>query len=197
MTTYILAGGYDRRYPHFQEALSMLVSSEAVKPRVLSCMFSWPDDALDERYKEYDTWLQATFGTDAQIEYAQKAIFYEQVERADVIYLHGGRTQLLLDSIVDIDRFRLAIDGKIVIGSSAGANFLSKMCFSPSADATLSSTGLLDVGVIVHYGAKLFEGRRLPDDYWLNASLRVRNKLNNSQTPLLLLPEGELAVIRL
>ncbi|MCB9808955.1 Type 1 glutamine amidotransferase-like domain-containing protein [Candidatus Nomurabacteria bacterium] len=53
-------------------------------------------------------------------------IFIQQIQQADVIYVRGGTTQMLLDYLDPVrDLFAQSIIGKLYIGSSAG---LSIMC---------------------------------------------------------------------
>lgn len=124
MTLYILAGGCDRAYPEFWDRLSEVVLREVPSPKILSCMFASDEAAVEARFEGYKTTF-ARYFAESDVTLARHDVFYEQIKSSDVIYLHGGRTSRLLEAIPEYNRFRRAVEGKIVIGSSAGANFLS------------------------------------------------------------------------
>lgn len=88
---------------------------------------------------------------------ANKRNFTSQVEWADVIYLHGGKTFTLFSALLDycVD-FKEAIKGKIVAGESAGSYVLSSYSYSKSVEAETGTglfegMGLAPVKTICHY----------------------------------------------
>lgn len=191
---WILAGGCDRDYPDYWRNLSEVVLRELDTPAILSCMFSQDMEERSSRHTAFDDHFKNYFGEACVIEHAKEDIFYEQISRASIVYLHGGRTDRLLSAIPDIEKFRHAVAGKIVIGSSAGANFLSKACFSPSKNQTMRGSGLVPAGVVVHYGIDSFEDTTYPHGFWHEATRQVRKELGG-ELPLILLPEGQFVVI--
>ena len=82
---------------------------------------------------------------------ASEESFAEQVKSADVIYLHGGRTLKLLDTLKRFPNLRELFDRKIIAGESAGANVLGKFCYSPRADEVIECLGILPIKIIPHY----------------------------------------------
>lgn len=84
-------------------------------------------------------------------EVANEESFLEQVKSADVIYLHGGRTLKLLDTLKRFPNLKELFSGKTVAGESAGANVLGKFCYSPSADEVIEGLGILSIKIIPHY----------------------------------------------
>lgn len=193
MTLYILAGGRDRAYPEFWDQLSEVVQREVPSPKILSCMFASDEDAAEARFEGYKSTF-AQYFAESSLTLARHDVFYEQIESSDVIYLHGGRTSRLLEAIPEYDRFRHAVEGKIVIGSSAGANFLSTVCYSPSSNVYMRASAILPVASVVHYGTAEFEGRLISADEWQ----RVRNGLTEEvqgQLPVVLLPEGQFSLL--
>lgn len=195
MTTFILAGGCDRQYSEYRQQVFEVIRKEVSNPTILSCMFASPEETRPERHEAFAQWFREELGEDTKVLYAQSAQFYEQIEKADVIYLHGGRTQLLLDAIKDVTLFREAVEGKIVVGSSAGANFIVRSGYSPSSQMVMRGAGLLGVGVVVHYGIERFEELSCTIDFWRDAAQKVRSELGD-EIPLVLLPEGQFSVFR-
>lgn len=190
----VLAGGCDRKYPDYWQRLSEVVLREVEQPVILSCLFSNEKERRAEKYKLFDNYFKQYFGDDASVLHAEEEMFYDQLASSNILYLHGGRTEMLLAAIKDVNRFRTAIRGKVVVGSSAGANYLSTTCYSPSAQRVLSGSGTVPVGVIVHYGIDQFEETMYTHEFWRSAARDVREQLGGEK-PLLLLPEGQFVIV--
>lgn len=193
MTLYILAGGCDRAYPEFWDRLSDIVQREVPSPKILSCMFASDEDTVEARFEGYKSTF-AQYFAESSLTLARHDVFYEQIESSDVIYLHGGRTSRLLEAIPEYNRFRRAAEGKIVIGSSAGANFLSTVCYSPSSNAYIRASGILPVASVVHYGVAEFEGRLISPGEWQGVRKGLTEEVHG-QLPILLLPEGQFSLL--
>lgn len=190
---FVLAGGSDSAYPAYWERLAAVIKKEVARPRILSCLFARPEAARPEARARFDDKFHELFGTETIVISADEENFYTQIAEADVIYLHGGTTKLLREAIPDIDRFRQQVKGKIIVGSSAGANFLSAACFSPSANETMRSSGIASVGVVVHYGVEQFDGRTFTRQDWQSVTRQAAELAG--ELPLLLLPEGEFSIV--
>jgi hypothetical protein len=193
MTKFVLAGGCDRKYPDYWRELSQEVLADFPEPKILSCFFSQESQNRAAKHEQFDKFFTEYFGSKVKIIHADENNFFDQIEYADIVYLHGGKTQLLLDAIPDVSQFVNATENKIVIGSSAGANFLSNICFSPSASRVIKSTGILNLGVVVHYGIDQFEDKMYSREFWNNAVSSVRADLG-ADLPILLLPEGTFTI---
>lgn len=193
MTMFILAGGNDSAYPDYWQRLAGVIKRETANPTILSCLFARPEEARAEARARFGVKFREIFGEKSSVIFAEEENFYEQIARADVIYLHGGRTQLLKQAIVDVERFKQAISGKIIVGSSAGANFLSTACFSPSLGESMLGSGIVNVGVVVHYGAEQFDERKFTMRDWQEFTSQVANLSDGLS--LLLLPEGEFSIV--
>lgn len=158
-------------------------------------MFSHLSEGRPERYLQFDDMFNKYFDNPVVL-HADNGSFYEQISEVDIIYLHGGRTQLLLEAIPDIDRFVKAVEGKVVIGSSAGANFLSRVCYSPSASQVMSASAILNIGVVVHYGIDQFEDKVYSKEFWDSAVESLKSELDTN-VPILLLPEGKFSIFEI
>lgn len=194
MTKYILAGGCDRLYPDYGSRLAEVILREVEKPTILSCMFSQEPDRRAQKHEHFDEWFVKYFGSQIKILHEDESSFFQQLNEADVVYLHGGTTRTLLENLPNFKRFKEAVSGKIVIGSSAGANYLSSVCYSPSINQTMEGTGIVDVGVVVHYGIEQFDDTKYSYEQWQNAAREVEMKAKDR--PTLLLPEGTFAIIK-
>lgn len=191
---FILAGGHERSYNDCSQRLARLVKSEVAEPKILSCFFSVPEDMRQQKHETWQPWFETNFGRDVSVEQAKVATFYAQLERSDVLYLHGGETVRLLEALPDFERFAAAIKGKLVIGSSAGANYLSTVNYSPSRRQVVKGAGIVRVAVIVHYGAGKIGDKVYDTDEWSTITNEVRLKAGESIS-CLLIPEDDFVII--
>lgn len=193
MTMFILAGGADSAYPEYFAQLSRVVHSEFLRPKILSCGFSSDEAAATKKFPKRKKMFEELFGDFAEFVMAKKDDFVEQVRAADVVYFHGGSTNSLVDAMRAYPGIEEEFKGKIIIGSSAGANYLSSCGFSPTINDIGQSGGILDVAVVIHYGSPGFNDMTFEPGYWKRAAELVRRVSGKDET--LLLPEGTFAVI--
>ncbi len=194
MTVFILAGGNDRHTDsEFGDRLARLVKEFVERPVILSCFLSCPEVIQHQRWLEYADWFREKFG-DVEILEGLQDNFYDQAERADVIYLHGGKTSELIANLPDFERSREAFDGKIVIGSSAGANYLSSFGVSLAQDLTvIQGSGILRQPVMIHYRAREFDDKIFSAEDWTKAEAKLVDVSDGSN--ILCIPEGQFAVV--
>lgn len=77
--------------------------------------------------------------------------FIEECKWADVINIHGGSSDLLFPLMQKYD-LSVLYEDKIVIGSSAGAKFLSSYSPNWNGEGLREGSAILPLNVIVHYG---------------------------------------------
>lgn len=192
MTTYILAGGNDRRYEEFGSKLISHIQLQVENPRILSCFFARDESLWGEAGTTWSGWFEAQFGHPVEYQVAAVERFREQVAWADVIYFHGGNTQQLVSTMGQFPKFEDILKGKIVIGSSAGTNLLSGVFYSPSRDVVDHGMGIIDLATIVHYGASIDGDISLSKEAWQNVIRRTKDVAGDTQ--ILLLPEGTFVI---
>jgi len=73
---------------------------------------------------------------------------------ADIIFLHGGFSKKLLDTLRPFPDLKQMFNGKIIAGDSAGANVLCEVFYSKMAEEVLFGFGILPVKIICHYEEK-------------------------------------------
>ena len=193
MTTYILAGGGDRVYSEYLNQLVRVIEAKVTRPKILSCWFSNSDETANAQFTEYRDYFLASFEDGTTFIRAERGRFIEQVRDVDVIYLHGGHTDLLLAAMQEYEGMEGAFTGKIIVGSSAGANYLSRVGFSPSKEGVVEGSGILDVATVVHYGSRGFGGKAFEPAFWDEATRKVREASGKDE--VILLPEGTFTVI--
>lgn len=94
------------------------------------------------------------------IENATIEHFAEQLQRARVVNISGGETQLLIDAFRRIPDFLRLLDGKLVGGSSAGACMFCRKYWDGSKGAFFDGLGVVPYGLFVHYGSKEFNATK-------------------------------------
>lgn len=189
MSTVILVGGNDRTAPtHYGERLFREVSMRLSHPRVLSCNFAKENPV--EREQSEQSWLQwlGQLFPDGAVSIAKEGNWKKQAEESDLIYFHGGKTKTLMAAMRELGATRKIFEDKIVVGSSAGANFLVNGGYSPGADEYVQGIGLADVSVLVHYGSSEKASMRR----WSEIRSSVAEKFNQ---PVLCISEGEFVVV--
>lgn len=85
------------------------------------------------------------------IQIATKKEFIKQLSWADVVYFGGGTTVKLLKEIKGYKNLKKYLEGKVVAGESAGANFLATLCYSKSGGGMIKGLGILPVFVYPHF----------------------------------------------
>jgi hypothetical protein len=195
MTKYILAGGNERRSEAYGERLAREVCKGRMGPlKILSSFFADPTPwQWEVRYRDWGPWFKQYFGSDVSYDYAQPETFSAQVRASDVVYLHGGDNETIFSSLRAYADFEEMVQDKIVIGSSAGANYLSELYWTRSKRQVAHGSGILPLGVMVHYGSLNggFPGD-LPVD-WSEADTRMETALKAE--PLYRIKEGGFIVI--
>ncbi len=195
MTKYILAGGNDRDHIDYGHNLAAEIYRTVTRPvRILSCFFSSQELEWQIKSGDFEAWFREYLGKDITYEVARFEDFVEQVKVSDVVYLHGGDNVLLLDVLQSISGLPDGFAGKVIVGSSAGANYLSKKYWTRGKSAVETGAGVLNVGVMAHYGSRddgTSDGK--PID-WELAEQSLREELG-SMAPILEIREGEFVVI--
>lgn len=100
---------------------------------------------------------------------ASETEFIAQVKAADLVFLHGGNTEMLLAALRRQPGFVAAVDGKTVAGESAGAYALATHFYSKTIGACGVGLGLVPAAVICHYSG--VNAERLPREPHLEQCL--------------------------
>lgn len=190
--TYILAGGLDRAHQEYWDNLGReLKLNRPVK--ILSCFFSQPKNDWEEKFEGFKPFFARAFGADVECELANPDKFIEQIKRSDVIYLHGGSSHRLKAVLKRYDGLQSYFSNKIVIGSSAGANYLSKVGWSPNLREVIRGSGMVPISVLVHYGSTFADDEVLGPISWEEA-LRQLEEITPDNSKIALLKEGEFII---
>jgi peptidase E len=159
-TKFLLHGGRvtikdERNDSYFRELTKNLEDEETVLFVGFSRIDKTERDAIYERDK---TLILAQTNKKLKVVNAVHENFIDQVSAAQSIHITGGETAALIKDIQNYPDFAAAIEGKVVGGSSAGANLLSTYCFSNSAGGVIEGLGVLPIRLLVHYGNPEYRG---------------------------------------
>ena len=192
-TTYILAGGNDRQVADYGSRLGEEIAKHVTNPKILSCFYSQREETWEEKAEDWHDWFSQNFSWPFSYAYTRLDTLLDQIDQADVIYFHGGDTQLLLRKLPNTETLQKHFSGKIVIGSSAGANMLARHFWSSSRSVYGEGKGLLDISIMVHYGAtKIGDSQRTAED-WEQQEKQFASMVN---MPIAQLPEGQFSVYK-
>jgi len=191
MTKYILAGGYIHKAPDYSKAFcEELVKGINNRPvKILDCMFARSRDSWEEKMKE-DNILFSKFIKDFELELALPEKFTEQVKKSDVIFLRGGHTQVLFEFLNKDKSWIQELDGKVLAGTSAGAEVIAKYYYVLSTPRTGDGFGFLPIKVIPHWRSDSDEYKNFDWDKALKELKSYKEDL-----PIYALAEGEFKVI--
>lgn len=163
-TKFILHGGFtgteNELNRGFYEELSKDVSNGGT---ILLIYFSRKDAEVHICFEQDKKKILEQAGDKKlNMELANQKDFLNQVRSADAVYMRGGDTDKLLARLKNFPDFDKAIKGKVVSGSSAGAQVLAKYYYSSSKGGVHEGLGILPVKVVCHYQSKEFEDRGDP-----------------------------------
>jgi peptidase E len=152
-TKYILHGGNandpcEENDKFFSEILKDIKG----EVKILLVPFATTPDKYEREYN-WNTSQFERVRDDRVIKYIQanKKDFLEQIKRADVIYLSGGKTTNAVEALSAYKKLDEIWKGKVVAGESAGMNVLAAYCYSKSTDSVLECLGVLPIKTIPHY----------------------------------------------
>lgn len=160
MTTYILHGGgmheegesNDRMYDRIVEAvpqdgtilLCYFASEESDRPTLLDRTKNRIGSRIVPKNIQFVTTTEETFMADAKT--------------ADAIIFRGGSTNRLLATLRSYPDLKEVFEGKLVMGSSAGAYALSAYNYDKSENSTREGLGFVPVRTICHYLSQTKDG---------------------------------------
>ena len=155
MTKYILHGGYTStdnfdNNTFFEEITRDLTGSQLI----LLNYFSREKNEYEKLAKQdSDRILKHSINKDLQFEIADPDQLTEQLGRANVMYMRGGDTALLLNLLRQTPDLPKLFMGKVIAGSSAGAYALVKYSWdwNKEVEGVRPGLGLLPLKIICHY----------------------------------------------
>ncbi len=185
MGTYILCGGADRKMPDFARKLHEELYSRLDSIKLADVYFASGLESMQQRFDDYQPWFAEHFPT-VERKLVTLDNYQEVMAWANVVYVHGGTTAVLLRNIQPLDDYMSLLKDKVHIGSSAGANYLSEHFLGH--ESIKQGLAVLPINLAVHYDA---------DDHKESRSVKRTDELANMfpNVPTVRIREGEFEVI--
>lgn len=192
MTKYILVGGYFPKAPDNGKAFLVELIKGHNKPvKILDCLYARPKELWDKLFLEDKEFFSKFIPKeDFEMQLANIKKFIEQVKWADVIFLKGGTTKDLMESLNKTPNWTNYLDNKTLAGTSAGADVISKYYgVGKTGRVNGVGLGLLPIKFIPHWKSN--------SSQYLNANWEnILEGLKNykEDLPIYTLAEGEFKV---
>lgn len=155
MTKFILHGGMTN-IPniHNKKFYQKMFKAAKEKP-ILACYYSRPQKEWAWMLKTDIQRMKKSVGKKKfEIIIASKNTkdFLKQLSEVEAVYFRGGETLKLMNKLKNVKgRLKKELKSKTVLGSSAGAIFLSKYFFDQDHNKVLKGFNFLPVKMITHY----------------------------------------------
>ena len=190
-TRYIWVGGRPNKAPDGGKAFCEELTMGFTEPvKILDCLFTRPKDNWEQAFEQDQDFFSNNLpGKKLEFKLAQLENFSEQIKWADTIYIRGGSAE---EYVVDLFRKNILwlgeLDGKTLVGSSAGADLMSKSYYDLDALKLREGLGLLPYKVLVHWKSDY----NAPNIDWDKAYEELKNYKDD--LPIITLREGEYKV---
>lgn len=197
MTRYIFAGGYDssattEQKKHFAAAIR---GNKSGQLKILSCLFSQPLEKRDEWFESRIRYFSGLLGSNAIVELAETQSLIKQIIRSDVIYLHGGDNDLLANELKPLTaQLKKLFKDKTVVGSSAGAHYLSNVYWTCDDRVVKRGSGSVPVSVITHFESQAYDNNQQGVIDWQTAENELKAEAPSGMR-MLKIREGDFVLI--
>lgn len=177
MTKYILHGGNTRETsPDNDSFFREMTLCSKNKTLVLLNYFAREDDEVEGFAKQdKQHFLQNSDGKDLKFEIAHPKQLTEQLSRADIMYMRGGKINWLKEKLLETPNLTELFKNKVIAGSSAGVYVLSKYYWGNDTNKLGDGLGVINFKTYCHYKPE--------DEEIINKLSAYKEKL-----PLLVLP---------
>ena len=185
MTKFVLEGGHSAEHSEYDPALFVEMTREFDSPvRIAECLFSRPEGEQEKAFANRREFYAKYIHTPFEVRLAMKDNFLEVLAWANTMYFRGGTTNLLTSAMREFPEWHTMLDGKVIVGSSAGANMLSRYYNGLDEPGVRDGLGILPLKVMVHYRSNY-----VPGFDWEKAE---QDMLNTApELPLIRLRESE------
>jgi peptidase E len=154
MPKYILHGGNtstpnDLNSNFFKEITNELKNGDTI----LIVYFARKKEDYQKCFEqEKNNFLKAAPEKEFNLIVADEKNFIKQLKQAQTVYIRGGETLLLINTLKNYPEFiELLAETKVVAGSSAGAYALARYYYSHSQNTVLEGLGVVPVAIRCHF----------------------------------------------
>ncbi len=164
----ILTGGFiskaaDRGVAFCNEVLKDM--SQPVK--ILECIFGMPEKSwVASMEKDRVMFQKACPKIRMKFSIANPKDFFDQIKKSDLVYFRGGETYKLYDILAKINGWQSALNGKVVVGASAGAYILATAFIHSSQPPKIGcGFGVLPIITVTHYRSTFLHRDNLEESH--------------------------------
>lgn len=196
MTKYILNSGGLRKYPDLaKKFLQEIVKDLGNNPSILLCFFALHRQEWELRFTEYAKNFEEAMpsGIIPSISLALPHIFSEQVKKSDAILIYGGDDHLLQYWLKKFDLPKIW-EGKVVAGSSAGSDALSKHFWTCDWRMCMDGLGIVPIKFIPHFQSDYGDDDPRGSIDWDKACKELE-QYGDASLPIHALKEGNFIVV--
>lgn len=166
-TKFILHGGSGTEFVKQKkqfENLFLGINDEAINVLVFPfCMYKENWERGYTKYLEKFGFLNDIYTCHFEIAKLDNKILTSQIEKSHIILINGGGEDTFFNNLTEINfKFNKSkLKDKIVFGTSAGANILSKYYYSNDRSLIGKGSGILSINTICHYDGQKYEKLKL------------------------------------
>jgi peptidase E len=191
MTKYILVGGYPHKAKDKGKALceeSIAGLNEPIK--ILICLFARDKKQWTKLFKENQQFFIKNLPA-KKLEFilANEKNLIKQIQSSNLINFNGGDTTILIKMLDKFPEWTKKLKNKNIMGSSAGADILSKYNYDIEFFKCSNGYGLIPIKTIVHFKSAKYT----PPIGWNKAYEKLKNY--KEDLPIWALSEGEFKTI--
>jgi len=152
LTKYILHGGRTSLVSTDNDDFFREITLGLNAPiKILLNYFSRDDDWNVLAESDKKNILKQAGNKNVTFEIADPDKLANQLKKASVMYMRGGKTLKLLESLRKTPNLGSLFKGKVIAGSSAGAYALAKYYYGNDSKKLAEGLGILNIKVYVHY----------------------------------------------
>ena len=153
MTKFVLHGGFDKNIKYIEDEFFQQSFKDAPQNvKIFLVFFAESEEYLQLRIEQCKGQFNNNKGSkNLEFKMATEENFLEGCAWADVIFLSGGRTANLLESLKKFQNLNKIFEGKIIAGDSAGVNALGHSFYNRKTKEIKEGLGILPFKIIVHY----------------------------------------------
>lgn len=176
MTKFILHGGATTVENDLNKSFFKKVVEDAPRDGTVLLVYFAREEKNWKKLQEQDekSLREAAGNKSLRFSVATEEKFADQIDQSDVIYMRGGSTEKLIASIEKLQDFSARIQGKVVVGSSAGAYILSKFYYSNTDKTVHEGLAILPIFTICHYDGST-EQLKAEEDYKRLRAIKLRD----------------------
>ena len=186
-TKYILIGGQIHKAQDgglsFCEELIKGINHRPIK--ILDCLFAREKDDWSDRFDKDRNFFFSN-SPDFELELASPENFIEQIRNNHVVLFQGGVPRKLISMLDTAGNWLKEAQGKVLVGSSGGADTLCKYYGVGRTGNVREGLGLLPIKFIPHWKSDYGEGLDINWD-----SLFEKLKSYKEDLEIVVLSEGE------